>query len=145
MKITTSFFRMWRKDASEGGGVWEGPHRLLWGFQELRWIGKSQVKEYLNLRVIGRYFFPQNHWPCLIICIDLFMGFFLEWGGVGCRFSFQKVSGFYKKKNLLWGHKVRLYHQVDPYNNRTIYSFFLKIKTTSSTYMLYRLIIRKLR
>ena len=51
MKITKPFFRMWRKDASEGGGVWEGPHRLLWGFQELRWIGKSQVKEYLNLRV----------------------------------------------------------------------------------------------
>ena len=144
MKITKPFFRMWRKDASEGGGVWEGPHRLLWGFQELRWIGKSQVKEYLNLRVIGRYFFPPNHWPCLIICIDLFMGFFWNEGEWGADFLFKRYQ-ISIKKNLLWGYKVRLYHQVNPYNNRTIYSFFLKIKTTSSTYMLYRLIIRKLR
>ena len=27
----------------------------------------------LNLRVIDRYFFSQNRWPSLIICIDLFV------------------------------------------------------------------------
>ena len=26
---------------------------------------------YRILRVIGRYFFPINHWPRLIICIEL--------------------------------------------------------------------------
>ena len=52
------------------------------------------VKDYRNLRVIGRYFFFQNRWPRPIIHIDLFMVFFSMGVGGGADILFSHVEGF---------------------------------------------------
>ena len=55
------------------------------------------ISKYCNLRIIGQYFFPQNHWSRLIICIDLFVFFLMgkEGGDVILK---KKVSDLRKKK-----------------------------------------------
>ena len=49
-----------------------------WLPKRLHLMGKSQISSFYhlsNFQVIGRYFFPKNCWPSLIICIDLFVFF----------------------------------------------------------------------
>ena len=50
---------------------------------------KKSISIYCTLLVIGWNFFPKNHRPSLIICIDLFVFFFYE-GEEGADIFFKK-------------------------------------------------------
>ena len=52
---------------------------------------------YRNLRVIGQYFFFQNRWPRLIICIDLFVFFLMGEESGDVLFFLKKVSDMREK------------------------------------------------
>ena len=55
-----------------------------------KWKYTGLKYKYRYLWVIGQYFFSQNCWPSLIICIDLFVIFL--WFGGGCRYFCYKTG-----------------------------------------------------
>ena len=61
---------------------------------------------YRKLLVIGQNFFPKNHWPSLIICIDLFV-FFNE-GEEGADIFFLKNKYQIKKNRKIFYEVMRL-------------------------------------
>ena len=62
----------------------------------------QHLKNYRNLQVIDRYFFPQNGWPSPIKYIDIFVFFFKKGRRVQIIFFSKNRFQIKKKKDLMF-------------------------------------------